>query len=168
MAVAEVGCWDGDSAVEWVPIVHAHLGRSILVDHFHGNPTAVGPHAFCATRRHDIALRLSERLRGFRGVEIIEGDSAQCAERVQDGSLDVCFIDADHRYSPFCRDLDAWVPKVRHGGILCGHDCEQLAFDNRYLDRDYVGGVHHGVCKAIAERFPNVILIGDTCWKVQL
>lgn len=39
-----------------------------------------------------------------------------------DGSLDAVFIDADHTYEAVKRDIANWMPKVRKGGILAGHD----------------------------------------------
>ena len=40
----------------------------------------------------------------------------------EDGSLDGVFIDADHTYEAVKRDIANWMPKVRKGGILAGHD----------------------------------------------
>ena len=40
----------------------------------------------------------------------------------EDASLDGVFIDADHTYEAVKRDIENWLPKVRKGGILAGHD----------------------------------------------
>jgi hypothetical protein len=48
--------------------------------------------------------------------------SEQASSRVADGSQDFVFIDADHRYEAIAADIDRWRPKVRSGGLLCGHD----------------------------------------------
>lgn len=40
----------------------------------------------------------------------------------EDSSLDAVFIDADHTYEAVKRDIANWMPKVRKGGILSGHD----------------------------------------------
>ena len=53
---------------------------------------------------------------------ILPGWSQQAAELVADDSMDFVFIDADHRYDAVARDLNLWWPKVRPGGIFCGHD----------------------------------------------
>ena len=34
------------------------------------------------------------------------------------------FIDADHSYENTKQDIQDWFPKVRVGGILCGHDID--------------------------------------------
>jgi len=53
---------------------------------------------------------------------ILRKDSVEAAGDVEDGSLDFVFIDADHSYEGALADIRAWVPKVREGGIVCGHD----------------------------------------------
>ena len=35
-----------------------------------------------------------------------------------DGFFSVVFVDADHRYDGVVRDLSAWAPKVRPGGLM--------------------------------------------------
>jgi len=54
--------------------------------------------------------------------QVIRARSVDAAARVPDGSLDFVFIDADHSYEGCAADIRAWLPKVRAGGILCGHD----------------------------------------------
>ena len=44
------------------------------------------------------------------------------AQHYDDKSLDFVFIDAGHDYTSVKKDIDAWLPKVKSGGILAGHD----------------------------------------------
>jgi len=44
------------------------------------------------------------------------------ASQVEDHSLDFAFIDADHMEAPVRKDIEAWRPKVKQGGMLLGHD----------------------------------------------
>ena len=39
-----------------------------------------------------------------------------------DRSLDSVFLDGDHREAPFRADVEGWLPKLKPGGWLCGHD----------------------------------------------
>jgi hypothetical protein len=48
--------------------------------------------------------------------------SEQAAPLFEDGSLDFVFIDANHKASEVGRDISWWLPKIRHGGVLSGHD----------------------------------------------
>ena len=53
---------------------------------------------------------------------LVQGESLEVAKAITDNSLDFVYIDANHHKKEFRMDLDAWYPKVRSGGIFCGHD----------------------------------------------
>lgn len=59
--------------------------------------------------------------------------SLDAAPTFQDEFLDFVYIDADHTYEAVLADLKAWYPKVRHGGILCGHDYDGNAAHNGWV-----------------------------------
>ena len=69
--------------------------------------------------------------------KVVRGDSAEAADGVPDGTLDLVFIDADHSEDGCRRDIEAWAPKLRDGGTLCGHDIDHADFP------------HWGVRKAV-------------------
>ena len=48
--------------------------------------------------------------------------SLEAAKLFPDGSLCCVYIDADHTFDSVTEDIKAWLPKVRSGGVLCGHD----------------------------------------------
>lgn len=84
-------------------------------------------------------------------VKIIRGDSAETAAQFEDGSFDFAFIDADHSYTGCKRDIDAWHPKVRQGGMVCGHDYSQERWP--------------GVVKAVEERYgADKMVFPDMVW----
>lgn len=53
---------------------------------------------------------------------ILREASVDAAKGIPDGSLDFVYIDANHGEAFVTADLEAWVPKVRPGGIVAGHD----------------------------------------------
>lgn len=55
-------------------------------------------------------------------VSIIRGESHRVLDEFDDGSLDFIYIDADHRYMPVVRDIELYLPKLKKGGIIAGHD----------------------------------------------
>lgn len=75
-----------------------------------------------------------------RRARILRATSKQAAQQFADGSLDFVFIDAQHHYAAVKEDIELWYPKVRRGGLLCGHD----------WSLDY-GPPHFGVKKAVLE-----------------
>jgi predicted O-methyltransferase YrrM len=57
-------------------------------------------------------------------VEVIQAESVEFSRTKADKSLQFVFIDGDHRYDGVIRDLEAWIPKVRPGGFIAGHDID--------------------------------------------
>lgn len=55
-------------------------------------------------------------------IKDIKTYSHLAAKRFKNGQLDVVFIDADHQYISVIRDIKAWLPKIKPGGIIAGHD----------------------------------------------
>lgn len=49
-------------------------------------------------------------------------DGVRAAKLFEAYSLDVVFIDSDHTEAGMLAHLDAWGPRVKHGGIIAGHD----------------------------------------------
>ncbi len=57
-----------------------------------------------------------ERCTGLRMM------SLNAVGKFEDGELDFAYLDGNHRLSNIRDDIAAWWPKVKIGGIFCGHD----------------------------------------------
>lgn len=66
-------------------------------------------------------LRANLPMLGDR-FHFLHSDSQLAAEVIDDDHLDFVFIDGGHSMRQVLRDLDSWVPKVRQGGLIAGHD----------------------------------------------
>ena len=44
------------------------------------------------------------------------------SDTVQNEFLDLVYIDGDHSYSAVKQDIIAWLPKIKVGGVISGHD----------------------------------------------
>ncbi len=70
---------------------------------------------------------------GFAGLiesgrmRVLEGDSAACLEQLCDSSVDVIYVDADHRYEFVRRDLEVARRKVRGDGWIIVNDYLMVA-----------------------------------------
>ena len=78
----------------------------------------------------------------------LRGVSWEMAAKVADNTLDFVFIDADHIYPSVKKDILAWTPKLRAGGMMSGHDINLP-----------------GVLQAVTELIPNYKDTKvDHCW----
>lgn len=59
---------------------------------------------------------------GGGAIQVVDSETSEFAAELEDGSVDLLFIDARHSYRYVCRDLDLYTPKVRLNGIICGDD----------------------------------------------
>ena len=100
------------------------LERLILVDLWAPQPENTGPENYediDHNSNYDMVCRLDKYFPD-KEIVIIREMTAKAHAYISDYSLDFVFIDADHGYKAVQSDIDFWRPKVRDGGILCGHD----------------------------------------------
>lgn len=55
-------------------------------------------------------------------IEKIKAKSTDVADRFEDESIDFIYIDGNHQYEMVKQDLENYVPKIKKGGIIAGHD----------------------------------------------
>lgn len=48
--------------------------------------------------------------------------SSAASVTIQDHSLDLVFIDGEHTFKAVDHDIRLWLPKIRSGGVIAGHD----------------------------------------------
>jgi len=58
----------------------------------------------------------------YENVEIIRDKSVGASKLVEDSTLDFVYIDGNHEYEHVLADLQAWYPKLKSDGVLCGDD----------------------------------------------
>jgi hypothetical protein len=60
--------------------------------------------------------------------ELVREMSNVAVEKFEDNSLDFVYIDGNHFEEYFKEDLNNWWPKIKKGGVMCGHDYEHYLF----------------------------------------
>ena len=73
---------------------------------------------------------------------MVQNSTTDAAKLFPDGHFDWIYLDATHTYAEAKRDLEAWYPKVRTGGLVSGHDYQ---FQHQAIGDGYVFGVRDAV-----------------------
>jgi len=151
----EVGSWKGRSA-SYMAVEIINSGKNIKFDcvdtwsgtndpnekestpEYRNEPTILNDTLF--------DLFLSNTNRVSHVINPVRMASTEAASLYEDNSLDFVFIDACHTYDCVTADIKAWLPKIKEGGILAGHDVN-----------------YHPVTSAIRENLKNYERDGS-CW----
>lgn len=147
----EIGCWKGRSAA-FMAVEINNSGKTIKFDcidtwkgsdneEYHQNDTSV----ITDTLYESFLQNISPVKHIINPIRL---SSVEASKLYEDNSLDFVFIDACHTYECVKEDIEHWLPKVKVGGILAGHDFH-----------------YSSVSKAVIEKFGTVLYdqVGD-CW----
>ena len=87
----------------------------------------------------------------YSNFKLIRKSSSDAAKEFEQESVDLVFIDANHSYESVKNDIDLWLPKVKQGGVLSGHDYSIGFF---------------GVIQAVNEKLgiDNIVIRSDSTW----
>ena len=58
-------------------------------------------------------------------VMLVQDYSEGASGAFRDNFFDLVYIDASHEYKDIKLDLNLWYPKLKIGGMLCGHDANR-------------------------------------------
>lgn len=148
--VVEVGVYLGRSISSVAAVCRANGNRLVAIDHWVGCPELKEP---------ENGVYLLDKFRDnmqwlglWDAIEVMEADSAAGAERFADESVDLLFLDATHSKDAVLRDVHAWWPKIKTGGVLLGHDFNTQAWP--------------GVVQAVEELFGTPDETSASVWKV--
>jgi hypothetical protein len=69
-------------------------------------------------------------------VSFIKDTSVNASKSIMENSLDIVFIDGEHTFEALKDDIQNWVPKVKKGGLISGHDYGHGNFPDvkRFID----------------------------------
>ena len=139
----EVGVEYGQTMNHIITSLHKRVkfGRCIAIDNY----TA---YDHCTQEMQDERYKIAKN-RLYGKCCLWKYTSQYAASQIEDNSVDIIFIDANHNYNNVKKDIELWYPKVRKGGILIGHD-----YTLRCM----------GVVKAVTEKFDSIHTSDDNTW----
>lgn len=150
----EVGTWKGRSAA-FMAVEIINSGKSIqfdCVDTWSGSEEHIDPKSpFYEPLLETPDGLFNHFLSNIEPVKHIinvkRKPSVNASADYVDGSVNCVFIDAAHDYDNVCIDIKKWLPKVKSGGILAGHD---IAYEP--------------VRRAVQDTLGDFIDIGEDVW----
>lgn len=158
--VVEVGCWKGRSAC-FMAVEIINSGKAIkfdCVDTWNGSKQHIEDPIY-----EDLDLLYDIFKRNMKPVEGYYTDyrmpSIEASKLYKDESLDFVFIDACHETESVIEDITHWLPKVKKGQVLAGHD---------FPDSRVVAAINHLLSIGIL-KFENLhscepFAGSDSCW----
>lgn len=131
---AEIGVFKGRNAKEILD--NLDIKKIYLIDNW--------------SRKYGGRDRCANLLRVYSEKLIwLHGRSQDQAKYIKDGELDFVYVDGGHTKPQVAMDLKLYYPKVKKGGLICGHD--------------YQGGKPRGVNEAVDEYFGKGFVYSGRC-----
>jgi len=93
-----------------------------------------------------------QRTKDIKNIVKIKKSSLEASKEFPNKSLDAVYIDAEHDEESVRSDIKAWLPKIKFGGYLCGHDF-YLSHIQKILNE---------------EGFQKITRSSDSSWLVQI
>jgi SAM-dependent methyltransferase len=133
----EVGSWKGRSSV-YMAVEIINSGKKIKFDCVDTWEGSVEHKEYDVVTQGELFSIFNDSIEPVKEyINPIRKRSLEAVEDYEDESLDFVFIDASHEYEDVKLDIIKWLPKVKKGGVLAGHDY----------------GVFEGVDRAVNEIF---------------
>lgn len=146
----ECGAWLGSSSSYLCDIAGSRI-NIYIVDTWKGSPDELETTHKLATVTDIYEIFLNNM--GGRNFVPIRMDSNEASKTFADLSCDVVYIDMTHTYEAVKQDIEDWLPKVKIGGYIAGHDYAEY---------------FPGVVKAVDEKFKGRIeFIDKNSWIVR-
>ena len=144
----EVGSWKGKSSA-FMAVEIANSGKCI---NFFCVDTWEGSAEHTAEQKNDLYYTFLYNMKDLKHLySSYKMPSVDAALLFNNESLEFVFIDASHEYEDVLANIKAWLPKIKKGGMIAGHDYSET---------------WPGVCRAVKESFED-FFINEGCWAVQ-
>lgn len=140
--MSEIGCWTGKSTLLFSGI----FDKVYAVDQW-SNGYDDNDRCSYEIPMKEVEGNFDKRTSEIDNIEKIKKSSEKASKDFDDESLDFVYIDASHKYKDVKNDIKSWLPKVRKGGWIGGHD--------RHMK---------DVKKAITEEFGDKLIFSDFVW----
>jgi hypothetical protein len=122
--LVEIGTYIGESAV----IFSRYFKRVITIDPWE----PIFMKSVASDKNvdvSDIENALLDNIRWLSSIQFIKAPSILAAQSFEPRSVDVVYIDGWHRVIPAALDIVTWLPKIKFGGFIAGHDYSTMHYN---------------------------------------
>jgi predicted O-methyltransferase YrrM len=130
--VLEIGSWAGESAILWAKVCKENKkGKLFCIDTWGACKNS--PRDMKKAVNNDKIFKLflhNIKASGLKNYIIpIRSSSNDFSALLKPAIFDIIYIDGDHSYTQFKKDLINYMSLVKFGGIICGDDLELQSKD---------------------------------------
>ncbi len=177
--ILEIGSWAGQSTMIWgLACKRRGRGKIFCVDTWKGADNVI----WMQNMKHKILKLFYHNIKAS-GLEdyvvAINGSSDEIANILRKDSFNFIYIDGDHSYKQFKKDLANYTEFVKVGGILCGDDLDlfprdvDMVYTKKHCQEDFIDepntgkGYHPGIALGIYEVFGDNISMKEGSWAMR-
>lgn len=120
----EIGSWEGDFSYELLKQTECEILYCVdPYKHFTHNEYPDGMNNLTQEEFDNKFNAINNRFKEFgKRVEFIRLESEEASRLFADNVIDYIYIDGNHDYKYVKNDIEAWWPKLKSGGWMCGDD----------------------------------------------
>lgn len=118
--IVEVGSYVGDSTEIWAK----NCSQVIAIDPWR-NDYDPSDKASYDIPMAIVEAQFDELVKAYTNIIKFKMKSIDAIKEVEDGSIDIVYIDAIHQYEDVKQDINIWKGKIKTNGFIAGHDYQK-------------------------------------------
>ena len=119
--IAEIGVWKCKTASKILSRCHDDISQYWGIDHW--QTSSWWRYRRLSNEQWDrYYFEACKLMYQFPKLHIVKMTSFNAAKLFPEKFFDLGFIDADHAYEAVLSDIEEWLPLIKKGGLLTGHD----------------------------------------------
>lgn len=121
LKMMEIGSYRGESTFMWAS--SGMFKEIICVDPYKGETD--NKNEYFDEDWSTVKRDFWTNIRYFNNVKLVQDFSYNIIDSYPDNYFDFIYIDASHEYEDVKKDIQISLPKVKHGGLIGGHDYQK-------------------------------------------
>jgi len=121
MSMVEIGCYTGESTSIWCQ----NFKKVFAIDPWLSGKGYDANDVASQTMSDDVESSFDTKLRPYSNFTKMKMFSYDAISNFEERSLDFVYIDGEHTYKGVKLDISLYLPKIKNGGFIGGHDYKE-------------------------------------------